>query len=181
MSLSHYNPTTYAILGLLTIGCRTGYDMKRMIDTSLAHFWKISYGQIYPTLKKLVEDELVIREQKLETKKPERVEYYLTAEGERLLNDWLYQPVEKFPGEKNEVLLRLFLSADVDNHVTIQQLEKYREAQLHRLQMYHLIEDNLLKKTSNEEQHRGLLAIDFGKRMANTVVEWCDDTINKLH
>lgn len=180
MPLSHYNPTTYAILGLLTIGCRTGYDMKRMIDTSLAHFWKISYGQIYPTLKKLVEDNLVIREQKLEMKKPERIEYYLTAEGERVLNDWLYQPVEKFPGEKNEVLLRLFLSADIANYVTIQQLEKYRESQIHRLQMYHLIEENLLKKPVNEEQHRELLALDFGKRMANAVLEWCDDTIAKL-
>lgn len=178
--MSHYNPTTYAILGLMTIGCRTGYDMKRMIDTSLAHFWKISYGQIYPTLKKLVDDQLVIREQKIEAKKPERVEYYLTSKGEKVLHNWLQEPVEKFPGEKNEVLLRLFLSADVEKSVTIDQLEKYREAQLHRLGTYHIIEENMIKQPITEEQKRWLMALDFGKVMANTVVQWCEDTIAKL-
>lgn len=178
--MSRYNPTTYAILGLMTIGCRTGYDMKRMIDTSLAHFWKISYGQIYPTLKKLVDDQLVIREQKIEEKKPERVEYYLTSQGKEVLHNWLYEPVEKFPGEKNEVLLRLFLSADVDKSVTIDQLEKYREAQLHHLHMYRLIEENIMKQPITEEQRRWLMALDFGKVMANTVVQWCEDTVTKL-
>lgn len=178
--MSHYNPTTYAILGLLTIGCRTGYDMKRMIDTSLAHFWKISYGQIYPTLKKLVDDELVVREQKIEAKKPERVEYYLTAQGRQALQDWLYEPVEKFPGEKNEVILLLFLSADVEKSVTIDQLEKYREAQMHRLQTYHLLEENILKRPLNEERRRWLMALEFGKSMAHTVAQWCEDTIAKL-
>lgn len=49
------NHTTYALLGLITAGYRTGYEMKRMIDQSLNHFWKISYGQIYPALRQLTE------------------------------------------------------------------------------------------------------------------------------
>ncbi|MDI5790569.1 hypothetical protein PO124_25330 [Bacillus licheniformis] len=32
------NHTTYALLGLITAGYRTGYEMKRMIDQSLNHF-----------------------------------------------------------------------------------------------------------------------------------------------
>ena len=53
-----YNHTTYAILGILTTNCRSGYAIKQLIDRSLNHFWKISYGQIYPTLKRIVDDGL---------------------------------------------------------------------------------------------------------------------------
>lgn len=32
------NMTRYAVLGLLTTDCRTGYDMKQMIDRNLNRF-----------------------------------------------------------------------------------------------------------------------------------------------
>lgn len=41
--MARENHSQYAILGLLTADCRTGYSIKQMIDTSLNHFWKISY------------------------------------------------------------------------------------------------------------------------------------------
>ncbi|WP_143522374.1 PadR family transcriptional regulator, partial [Pseudomonas sp. 2822-17] len=52
------NDTTYAILGILTTECKSGYAIKQLIDQSLYHFWKISYGQIYPTLKVIVQEGL---------------------------------------------------------------------------------------------------------------------------
>ncbi|PCK18754.1 hypothetical protein CEY02_18370 [Bacillus pumilus] len=53
-----YNDTTYAILGFLTADSKSGYEVKQLIDKSLHHFWKISYGQIYPALKFIVEEGL---------------------------------------------------------------------------------------------------------------------------
>ncbi len=38
--MARENMTRYAVLGLLTTTCRTGYDMKQMIDRSLNHFGK---------------------------------------------------------------------------------------------------------------------------------------------
>ena len=81
--MTKYNHTTYAILGILTTECRTGYAIKQLIDQSLNHFWKISYGQIYPALKRIVEDGLAIV-QTIETEgKPNRNEYELTEKGGR--------------------------------------------------------------------------------------------------
>jgi hypothetical protein len=38
----------YALLGMLSLGPGSGYDLKKRIEGSLAHFWSESYGQIYP-------------------------------------------------------------------------------------------------------------------------------------
>ena len=46
---------TWAVLGLIALKPRSGYDVKRIIDTSIRHFWAASYGQIYPELKRLEE------------------------------------------------------------------------------------------------------------------------------
>ena len=70
--LKEYNHTTYAILGILTTDCRSGYAIKQFIDQSLNHFWKISYGQIYPTLKLIVEEELATVRTSSEKGKPDQ-------------------------------------------------------------------------------------------------------------
>ncbi|RCK09699.1 PadR family transcriptional regulator [Bacillus licheniformis] len=56
--------------------------MKRMIDQSLNHFWKISYGQIYPALRQLTEAGWAAASPALSDKKQDRKEYMITAEGQ---------------------------------------------------------------------------------------------------
>ena len=46
-------PTARVILGMLKLGARTGYDIKRVTEFSTRFFWGASYGQIYPELRKL--------------------------------------------------------------------------------------------------------------------------------
>ena len=52
--------TAYVILGLLSIESRqSGYDMRRTIQGSVGYFWGESYGQIYPTLRRLTAEGLI--------------------------------------------------------------------------------------------------------------------------
>lgn len=51
--------TIYAILGFLTVKPMSGYDIKKAVEVSIANFWKESYGQIYPMLKRLAKEGLV--------------------------------------------------------------------------------------------------------------------------
>ena len=57
--MSTLTPTARVILGMLALGARTGYDIKRAIDLSTRFFWGASYGQIYPELHRLAERGLV--------------------------------------------------------------------------------------------------------------------------
>ncbi len=44
--------TSYVILGMLRKGPKSGYEIKAKADISTRFFWAISYGQIYPELKR---------------------------------------------------------------------------------------------------------------------------------
>src|SRR2546425_13082496 len=52
-------PTGRVVLGMLSLGKRTGYDIKQLVDVSTRFFWAASYGQIYPELKRLETQGLV--------------------------------------------------------------------------------------------------------------------------
>jgi len=45
----------YAILGFLNYHPYTGYDLKKIFDTSVNHFWHADQSQIYRTLARLTE------------------------------------------------------------------------------------------------------------------------------
>ena len=53
--------TQFAVLGLLSWQPMSGYDIKKMITMGLSHFWAESYGQLYPTLEKLVKEGLATK------------------------------------------------------------------------------------------------------------------------
>ena len=85
MSLSS---AEYVVLGMLRLGARSGYDIKRTVDMSTRFFWTISHAQIYPALKRLERLRLVRGRSEPRGKRRRRV-YELTPKGEAALGDWL--------------------------------------------------------------------------------------------
>lgn len=178
-SMKKYNHTTYAILGILTTECRTGYAIKQLIDRSLNHFWKISYGQIYPTLKLIVEDELATVQTLSEEGKPERNEYSLTAKGIEVLKDWLEAPIEQIPVERNEVLLKLFFGRHQSKENSLLHLDNYKHKLVESYQVYQNIEEVIISnQQNNEDVTYWLFTLDYGKRVTKAAIEWCEATTN---
>lgn len=175
--MARENHSQYAILGLLTTDCRTGYSIKQMIDTSLNHFWKISYGQIYPSLKVLVEKGYASVENQVQESKPDKKEYTITAEGERVLKEWIQQPIQQLPTEKNELLLKLFFSRNQDVQDTLNHLEAFHEKLAERLHTYRGIQEMI--QTQLMEQPDApfwLITLDYGLRTTQAAMDWCEET-----
>ncbi|TMW70889.1 PadR family transcriptional regulator [Alteribacter natronophilus] len=176
------NETTYAILGLLTAGCSSGYDIKRMIDNSLNHFWKISYGQIYPMLTRLHEEGLADVSEHHEPGRTPRKEYTLTEKGRAALTEWLELPLKDLPAEKNEVLLKLFFSRHQSHETTVELLSDYQEQLTARLKTYKTIEAGIRNEDCPSPDARyWLMTLDFGKRRTEAALGWCKDTIDSLN
>jgi len=175
------NQTRYAILGILTTGCRTGYQIKQMIDNSLNHFWKISYGQIYPTLKQLVEEGLATVEDSVQEGKPDKKEYFLTEKGEEELRRWLQFPLEDIPVNKNEVLLKLFFGRHQANHTTMEFLINYQEILQKRYETYEGIESTIrMHSLDSADDKYWLFTLNYGKWITAAEIGGCKDTIKKL-
>lgn len=176
-----YNDTTYAILGILTTECKSGYAIKQFIDKSLNHFWKISYGQIYPTLKLIVQDGLAEVRTSANQGKQDRNEYFLTSKGIETLKSWLEQPTEHLPVERNEILLKLFFGRYQSQEKTLLILQNYKQRLEGRFQTYVTIEQGIVNhNASQKDAMYWLLTLDYGKRVTKAAIEWCEFTLEKF-
>lgn len=103
-----FNGVTPVVLGVLSFGPRSGYDIKRLVDKSTRFFWAASYSQIYPELRRLEQNGL-IQGKSAPTGGRRRKVYRLTAAGEGALREWLLAP--GFTDElRHEGLLKLFFA-----------------------------------------------------------------------
>jgi PadR family transcriptional regulator AphA len=115
--------TSYLLLGMLAKGPKSGYDVKRFADNSTRFFWAISYGQIYPELKRLTAAGLV-EPQAAPRGERERTVYQLTPLGEEALRDWVVDPVVAPLEIRDEMLLKLFFSDVVSDRERAGLLER---------------------------------------------------------
>ena len=78
-----------AILGLLKEGAMHGYELKKRLSETLGSFWQVSYGSLYPALKRLLREEAVeMTFPKQEVGRRKNV-YRLTKKGEQLFSELL--------------------------------------------------------------------------------------------
>ncbi|MCM3781847.1 PadR family transcriptional regulator [Neobacillus mesonae] len=171
------NQTPYAVLGLLAAGCHTGYSIKQMMDNSLNHFWKISYGQIYPALKWLVEEGYATVQAAKQDGKPDKKEYFITKEGDEALKLWLSDPVRQLPTERNELLLKLFFSRNQDLDTTLNQLDVYYEKLRERHRTYEGIKEMISTCLADQQDAPyWMFTIDYGLSTSQAAIDWCVST-----
>src|SRR3954471_8646458 len=103
-------PTSYVVLGMISLGKRTGYEIKQLVDRSTRFFWAASYGQIYPELRRLEEAGLITGHADPQGGRRRRA-YDLTPEGEAALAGWLRDGESRLVLEtRDEALLKLFFA-----------------------------------------------------------------------
>ncbi len=133
--------TQFAVLGLLMWNPMSGYDIKKLVDVGLSHFWSENYGQIYPTLEQLVKGGLAKKQSERKSGKRKRFVYWITPEGRKLFNDWLSQPTD-MPVVRNELQLKLFLCANSPTK-SLRLVEQYQVQQRAQLEEYRHSEEIL--------------------------------------
>jgi DNA-binding PadR family transcriptional regulator len=102
--------TSYVLLGFLETHPHSGYDIKSTADHSTRFFWQISYGQIYPELKRLVDLGLAAQQAGSRGGRT-RNTYRITAKGREALRSWLASSSPSASFEmRDEMLLKLFFS-----------------------------------------------------------------------
>jgi len=103
MSLKH------AILSLLVESERTGYDLMKNFESSVAFYWSASHQQIYKTLAEMHKVEWISLSVTTQKGKPDKKIYSLTTAGEQELIKWALISPKKFPA-KNQLLIKLMLT-----------------------------------------------------------------------
>ena len=92
-----------AVLGLLKERAMHGYELRKQLSQKLGFFWTVSFGSLYPTLKKLERRGFVEKFVPTELASRRKQVYRITPQGEREFLDLLSQGAssaweeDKFP------------------------------------------------------------------------------------
>ena len=96
----------YALLGFLAESPKYGYEIKQRFEGALGNVWTLSYGQLYPTLRRLSELEWVTKRTAPGKKAAEKNIYSLTAKGRKKLEEWLVRPLRSNYKLKDEFTMK---------------------------------------------------------------------------
>jgi PadR family transcriptional regulator AphA len=172
--------TPYVILGLLGLSGReprSGYEIKKVIDNIISHFWAESNGQIYPVLKQLAAQEL-IRAQAPKGKGRKKISYAITPKGQASLRAWLATPPE-LGKPRDELILKLFFGSETEIPVLIGHLQAHRNAAKAML-----AECAFWQKEARKQQTKytafSLITLRAGVALSEASLAWAEESIATL-
>jgi PadR family transcriptional regulator, regulatory protein AphA len=178
MSLPH------ALLGLLNYQPATGYDLKIAFKQSIHFFWDAALPHIYRTLKQMEGEGWITATMEHQEGKPSRKVYQLTEEGRKELSRWLAEPLE-LPEPRLPLLVKVFFGNRMEPGQFREHLKQWRSLHREKLEKMEAEVAPVIKKYStggggSREAYYWGLTLDFGRRHAQMVIEWCDQALKDL-
>jgi PadR family transcriptional regulator AphA len=169
------------ILGILAIhDDQSGYEIRKTIQQSVGFFWGESYGQIYPTLKRLVAAGLIVPTNSASKARPKRQEYSITPLGRVALQEWLTVPYRDNP-PRDEFLLKLFFGVEAAPSASIAHIRSFQEK--NRNMLATLLQLETLGR-AHSSHHPGfpfwMLTLNFGLTQLRSALEWSDSALAML-
>jgi PadR family transcriptional regulator, regulatory protein AphA len=177
MSLEH------AILGFLNYLPFTGYDLKKMFDTSVQHFWPADQSQIYRTLKQLTEQGYVEMEKVAQSNRPDRKLYHITEPGRQELRRWLESP-PPMEASRSAPLVQVFFLGQLPDGDILAKFEDFAATVGAILEVYNQLPGKLGEYTeligSARETYFWFLTLDLGLRTMRANLEWAENVIEQI-
>jgi PadR family transcriptional regulator, regulatory protein AphA len=175
------NQTSYLILGALSIEANlSGYDIRKGVESSVSYFWHESYGQIYPTLKRLAAEGLIVASKPDKAARKGRHVYALTEAGRACLREWLAIPFKNDP-PRNEFLLKLFFGREAAPSVSIAHVEELQRRNQRMLDTLLGFETMARTQASqNPHQPFWMLTISLGIALTRAALEWGESALATL-
>ena len=172
----------HGILGLISNGEKTGYEIMTVFRDSLNHFWTAQTSQIYRELRTMEETGWIRRRHVSQTGKPDKNVFSITPAGREELLRWLRDGdmpsvvripflmkaffLGELPPEESIAFFKAFRDASVfpdDGKPASDKAELYRQAVQHP-----------------EKAVYWKLTIEFGRMYERMQRAWCEDCIREL-
>jgi DNA-binding PadR family transcriptional regulator len=169
-----------AILACLTERPMTGYELAKTFDASIGFFWKADHQQIYRELSKLRDRGHVQAREVVQTGKPNKLVYTLTAEGRAAFRHWAARP--STPASiKDDLLIRLYALEAVDIEPLRADLMARLEHHRDRYERYErIVKKRFPDGVASPADMGKLLNLRIGLRHEKMVAEWCEEAITAL-
>ncbi len=163
------------LLGSLYDKSLSGYDLKKLFSLSFAFFSGLSYGSIYPALKKLERDGLITMKLEIQENAPNRKVYTITEKGKQSFLNSLNSPfgLERY---KDALLMRMFFFEHLSKQERLDAAGNYLEQVK---SVAGQLEAVRLEVEANADRYQ-LLCYEFGLRAFKDLIRNIDKVIADL-
>ncbi|MGH7924159.1 MAG: PadR family transcriptional regulator [Candidatus Binatus sp.] len=172
-----------ALLGLIAeVPGVSGYDIMKIFDLSMTHYWHAHPTQIYPTLERMEDFGLIKRRNVVQRKFPNKRSYTITPSGERLLIEWLESPFEGI-NLKHPPLLRCRFLGHLGPDGAIAVLKEERQEWTIHLKRYRTIEGDYFADGKGYRDVNAMFSMFTLRRGIDWMEEnirWCDWAMNEI-
>lgn len=177
MSLEH------AILGFLQYKPFSGYDLKKVFDTSVQHFWPADQSQIYRTLGRLAERGWAEREVVEQEDRPSRKVYSITEAGREELRRWLTVPLPAHD-HRSAPLVQVFFAGQLEDEEILPMFERAAAGLRATLARYDAVpaavQGYIEEIGSPRETFFWMLTLECGINMMESQLAWAESVIERL-
>jgi DNA-binding PadR family transcriptional regulator len=162
-----------AVLGMVVLGARSGYDIRRAAERSLRFFWALGPPQIYAELKRLEAEGLVDGRDDARGGRARRV-FEATPAGREALRDWLTDGDVGALELRDPELLRLFFADAIDRDDALARADRIRRRSEHALEHFAREIAPAAARTREAGAEFPEHVAAFGRELHEFIVDWCD-------
>jgi DNA-binding PadR family transcriptional regulator len=167
--------TEAAVLALLALeGENSGYDLLKFARQAIGYIWSPARSQLYALLPRLVKDGLAVSRTVVQSDRPAKTLYRISADGRRALTEWL-ETVD--PDDADAFHLRLFVGRLTTDEVLVQHVEAFRSRLEEWLAELRAIEPTN-SRTGADFYH--YLLLRYGIQHAELQLEWAEWVLRSL-
>jgi DNA-binding PadR family transcriptional regulator len=172
--------TAYVVLGILAIhDHQSGYEIRATIEQTVGFFWGESYGQLYPTLKRLVAEGLVVSEGS-GTGSRVRRSYSITPPGRECLKVWLAVPYRDDP-PRDEFLLKLFFGQQAAPEISVGHIREFQRKSRRFLDELLQLEKLAHAYSANQPGFPyWMLTLTYGLGQLRAAIAWSESALATL-
>ena len=168
----------YLVLGLLSFGEASGYDLKQLADQSVALFYASpARSQVYTELRRLAEHGYATEREVDQTSRPDKRVYSITESGEDALRDWLENTPTADDVIKSHLLLKVFFGNRMDRSTLIDEVRRYRSEAVRFRAMLHELRDECAGEPGSLFV---FLTTGLGIAHSHADESWADEAIGML-
>jgi PadR family transcriptional regulator, regulatory protein AphA len=169
--------TEFSVLGLLSYGEHSGYDLKKAAEAGVGYVWTGAKSHIYAVLPRLVEGGFATTRRVAQERRPDKQVYRITKKGEQAFREWLEEPVDERAGARSPFLLKVFFGGRMSKEALVAHVARRRAQAARELAEYREIEDRI---RGDERSYFGYVTLRWGLAQAGAWISWADEILREL-
>ena len=172
----------HGILGLISNGDKTGYEIMTVFRDSLSHFWMAQTSQIYRELQRMEKAGWIRQTHVEQTGKPDKNVFSITPTGHDELLRWLRED-NLAANFRNPLLMKVFFMGELPADESLALFKAFRDAAIFPDEGKQVSAKADLYQQAIDHPEKAIywkFTIEFGRMYEKMQHAWCENCIREL-